>query len=479
VASGGEARIRRPLRWARRRRVRLLLVGAAALLVGGIALSDGDERSDRRSGQGGADSGGGSALGGGSTLGPDFALGGGLARCLEVNPRAGAGGAGEPEDTGEAIRLIQDQVELVRRLEFERSPEVHLLSETEMRARVGTLFDDAYEPRLAALDARLLEGLGAIPPGANLVELRRRSLEGQVVGLYDSDRGELLALSSGELGALERIVLAHELEHALADQRLGLPLPRRIKPRSADSISARQALVEGDATLAMTRYAARFVPLSDLAALLGDPEALLGAEAGLEGLSPFLRSELLFPYLEGMEFTCALYARGGWKAVDRAYHDPPESTYEVLFPERYGSAVGDPPAPGVLPGPWARRLRLELGAAPLLWLFEAPGGSMQNALPRARGFVSAWRGGELDLWVDGARSAIGVSLLERGDGPTLCAGVAGWYATAFSDARALPPRAGERLVSNGRRQDAVLRCLAGRVLLVIAPTLADARRLAG
>jgi hypothetical protein len=39
--------------------------------------------------------------------------------------------------------------------------------------------------------------------------------------------------------------------------------------------------------------------------------------------------------LRGQEFCTALYARGGYEAISRAYANPPSSTSQILHPEKY------------------------------------------------------------------------------------------------------------------------------------------------
>ncbi len=58
------------------------------------------------------------------------------------------------------------------------------------------------------------------------------------------------------------------------------------------------------------------------------------AYAPLTGAATF-EAVRLFPYQDGARFVAALFADGGWDAVNRAYAAPPCSTQEVLHPERY------------------------------------------------------------------------------------------------------------------------------------------------
>ena len=47
---------------------------------------------------------------------------------------------------------------------------------------------------------------------------------------------------------------------------------------------------------------------------------------------------LTFPYNYGQIFVGNLYQSGGWTAVDAAFADPPQSTEQILHPQRYYQA---------------------------------------------------------------------------------------------------------------------------------------------
>jgi len=56
---------------------------------------------------------------------------------------------------------------------------------------------------------------------------------------------------------------------------------------------------------------------------------------------PFVARDAQFPYVEGLNFVNALYARGRWALVNAAYTDLPESTEQILHPSKYFN--GDSP----------------------------------------------------------------------------------------------------------------------------------------
>ncbi len=49
----------------------------------------------------------------------------------------------------------------------------------------------------------------------------------------------------------------------------------------------------------------------------------------------FIRSNLLFPYINGFTFIQQMRQSGGWEQVDRLLEQPPQSTEQILHPEKY------------------------------------------------------------------------------------------------------------------------------------------------
>jgi len=375
----------------------------------------------------------------------------------------------------EQVTAIAEAVEELRELEFREPVEPRFLSPEEISARVQELFLGEYTAATGDEEGRILAALGAVPAGTDLRSLRADLLGSQVAGFYDPQTGEMVVRQAGaELTVNDRIVLAHELDHALTDQALDLPLPDDLRAGREDADLAATAVVEGDATMLMQRYATS-LPLEDQLGGL-DPASILDAaqaEADLADLPDYLQAELRFPYQAGLSFVCDRYSAGGWDAVDAAYHDPPDSSVEILFPDREGFRPAEP-RPGRDPArDWQPAPSRQFGAANLLWLFEAPGGDPELALPDAESLVGEWAGGAINLWTRGPDSAVALLLLDRPGGTSLCQAVSDWYRQAFPDdeEHVDEPRA---LVADGPRQDAVLTCVGDEVRLGIAPQVRTA-----
>jgi hypothetical protein len=407
-------------------------------------------------------SGGGDATGSGNLEDVLGGGSGGLAECLGTDELLAGGGdvddrlEGTDDSRSETpgrvqIHRIMRAVERIRALDFKHPVDATFLPRVELAKRAANLLLRDYPKWEADIEARMLEALGAIPFDSNLRTVTKDLLESQVAGFYVPKANELFVPGDPDepMSAVERTIMAHELEHAVSDQRLGIPLADDPSPSKIDESIATLSVVEGDATLTMQRYTISEIPVFEQLSLLNDASLA--------------------------KFTCDLYARGGWKAVDRAYDRPPMTTAEILFPERYRGREGavevrDPRRPHRFDHLFSG----SFGAANLMWLFEAPGGDQMKALRDPKERVSSWAGGEVRLWTRAGDSALALALVERRGSDDLCRSVTEWYDAAFDDSE-VETKASEQLARDGDRQDAVVSCSEDEVRLGIGPDIDTAR----
>jgi hypothetical protein len=242
-------------------------------------------------------------------------------------------GASPTSDAAAVYREIEDQVAAERGLPAKERIEPAVLSQAEAKARLKAQFEKDNPPDKIAVTEETLKALGLLPADASLSDLSVDMLGSQVAGFYDPASREMVVVSkSGSIGAAEKVTFAHEFTHALQDQSFGLEGIDVDAVGQGDRSLARLALVEGDATLVMTRWLADHLTPAELGDLLNvDP----GAQAQLERLPAILRETLLFPYQQGLIFVNDIWARGGWAAVDAAFGRLPDSTEQILHPEKY------------------------------------------------------------------------------------------------------------------------------------------------
>lgn len=238
-----------------------------------------------------------------------------------------------------ALRSIEDQVARIRGLEPLAAPAVQLLDHQSLRSFLVDQFERNYLPSERESDQKQLVALGLLEPTQDLVQIELNLLTDQVVGVYDSDVKSLFVVADHSgFGPAERITYAHEFNHALQDQHFDLNRIAPKHPESNDRSLAAHALIEGDAILLQTVWAQRNLSQDELQQLA---HAAAGSDDSLTQVPLIVRSELLFPYVDGFSFVRQIYRQAGdsFAAVDGLLAKPPESTAQVLHVDKYRNQV--------------------------------------------------------------------------------------------------------------------------------------------
>ena len=178
----------------------------------------------------------------------------------------------------------------------------------------------------------LLKAFGLAPQDFAYRNFLIKLLTEQVAGYYDPKAQQFYLADWIELEG-QKPVMAHELTHALQDQHFNLKRFEKWPQGDSDAELAAHALIEGDATLAMTLYMSKH-PLVALAFIrsLGSQEV---ATEQFKQAPRALRESLLFPYEEGSAWATQLYKRGGWEMVSHAFTKLPQSTEQILHADKY------------------------------------------------------------------------------------------------------------------------------------------------
>jgi hypothetical protein len=260
---------------------------------------------------------------------------------------------GSPADPGVVYADIAAEVEAIRGLHPTAGVTPVVIDEATLRKNLEADFDRSNPASVIETSQRTLIALGLIPAGSSLRALVLDLQVGQVAGYYSPVRDELFVVSrAGGIGALQRGTYAHEFTHQLQDQNFDLGSLKLDAPDQGDRSLGRLALVEGDATATQTTWMIDHLTteeLGELLAVAADPAAL----AALQRAPAILRESALFPYTIGAAFVKGLMERGN-AAVDAAFEHPPDSTEQVIHPEKY--AAGEKPVAVVLPATLAATL---------------------------------------------------------------------------------------------------------------------------
>jgi len=360
---------------------------------------------------------------------------------------------------------VEEVVRRIRGAALREGVTQEFVTGTGMRALIDNELDDPEAIEALREEGLLLEALGMIAPRTDLVEAYRALLGDQVVGLYSPEQDALYVLAGASPGPVELSTYAHEYHHALQDQRFDLDALSEAVKDNRDTSMALSTLIEGDAVFTQAQYIAQELGPSGALALLGAASA-----APRTPVPPVLMDMLQFPYVQGLSFVQTLSSAGGIAAVDAAFARPPDSTEQVLHPEKFRNreapvAVALAPR---LPEGWTVVGAPEgnvLGEYLIRrWLREV---GLQA--PSAQAVSTGW-GGDRYVVTEGP-----------GGSHSLIARIA-WDTSADADefvAALTPGPAGDslRLGAVGRRWVGIVRLDARTLLLVVAPDRAAAEAL--
>jgi hypothetical protein len=393
-------------------------------------------------------------------------------------PTTGAPGAAA---AAPAVRSVQRDVSELRDLEFERRVPVTVETPDKLAKRLLQALAEETDEEQLRRQGRAMELLGELPRGTDLPRLVNRVQAESVLGFYlPGDRppkGGLYVRSSRGLDPYARIILAHELTHAVTDQRFDLTRADRLAVATArqDELAAYSGLVEGDASLTMERYLVeRLSPAEQASAGLA---AATERTPERDAAPAAIREAMLFPYQEGLRFVRTLYQQGGWDAVNRAYRDPPTSTEQLLHPERYlrdrdrPQAVTVPDLSGRLGGGWRSGVELSFGELDARLLLQG-----ELAVTTAEAAAAGWDGGRLRTFQRGRSTALALRTVwdSTAEATQFCDAMRGWASGRFGSSTRT---AGAQRWS-GSGQHTALTCRGPRVAWLSAPDRPTLDRLA-
>ena len=253
-----------------------------------------------------------------------------------------------------------------------------------------------------------LKMFGFVPQDFNLARETVDLVSEQAAAYYDYNKKRLFILDSTAEGMEQRVALAHELAHALADQHH--PLGKYLNRGSPDddAETARQAVMEGQATwLAWAYIAQRNGGKAEVPpAVIDELTKTIGAESPefpvFDKEPLYMRESLVFPYNAGLRFQDAIYRRQGRASFDGLFTHPPVSTQQIMHPEAYlvGKLPLDPRPPPLetaMDKKQARRFRLlgegSMGEFDHNVLLRQYVGDKEGAEA-----ASHWRGGNFKLY---------------------------------------------------------------------------------
>jgi hypothetical protein len=210
----------------------------------------------------------------------------------------------------------------------------------------------------------VLKKFGLLDQGFKMRPFLLSLLTEQIAGFYDDKTKQMNLLDWVPIDE-QKPVMAHELTHALQDQKVGLEkwgsqeiegVAKNAKQDNRhitndDTDTAREAVLEGQAMVSFADYMLADAghpdkTLKDAPQLAQQLESNAGdmSDSPVLARAPLvLQQSLLFPYTYGLAFEQAILIKNG---TDRAFagvlDSPPSSSFQILTPDAY---LRDQPVP--------------------------------------------------------------------------------------------------------------------------------------
>jgi hypothetical protein len=217
-----------------------------------------------------------------------------------------------------------------------------LVTRDEVNKYLIKSFDEDESSKRLQRSEIVLKKFGLLNQDFDLRPFLLKLLTEQIAGYYDDKTKEVNLLNWIEPSE-QRPVLAHELTHAVQDQKVelekwgsdGFKGVSKTASEDANRVlndekeTARQAVAEGQAMAVFVDYAAEHPAETK-------DEGSGGTDDVMSRAPLLLQRSLEFPYISGMAFEKALAAAGGKKEEFAGVLDaPPSSSYEILHPGAY------------------------------------------------------------------------------------------------------------------------------------------------
>jgi hypothetical protein len=238
---------------------------------------------------------------------------------------------------GQADEVLQQMSELTG-LPIKSPLKKQIISRAEVEKYLSDNLHAEMTPQEIHIQEATLQAFGLVSPDFNLEKFLIRFYTEQAAGFYDPHRKTMFIADWVEPD-MQRLVLAHELTHALQDQNFDLERFLKAARPDDDASNARQAMVEGHATAAMIQQLIAPISLADMISL--EPLMVPVIRQQYEEFPAFnsapffFRFQALFPYIEGMGFMQRGLQGGGWKRLNSLFNDPPNTTREIFEPQAY------------------------------------------------------------------------------------------------------------------------------------------------
>jgi hypothetical protein len=240
------------------------------------------------------------------------------------------------------------------KLPIEHTVKRKLISRDEVNHYLREKFDEDESAKRMERSEIVLKKFGLLDRDFHLGTFLLSLLTEQIAGFYDN-KTKTVNLLDWIQPEEQKPVLAHELTHALQDQKVGLTKWSSVSLNGPshnvqednhhlqvdEADTARSAVAEGQAMAVFVDYTLRptgktLADAPDLADHLKEQVSDTSGSPVMARAPLLLQESLLFPYSEGLSFEQAILVKAGKEAAfGGVLANPPSSSFEIMHPEAY------------------------------------------------------------------------------------------------------------------------------------------------
>jgi hypothetical protein len=240
------------------------------------------------------------------------------------------------------------------KLPIEHKVKRKLISRDEVNHYLQEKFDEDEGAKRMERSEIVLKKFGLLDRDFHLRPFMLSLLTEQIAGFYDNKTKTVNLLDWIEPDE-QKPVLAHELTHALQDQKIGLTKWSSVSLNNTshnvqddnkhlqvdEADTARSAVAEGQAMAVFVDYTLRptgktLADAPEIADRLKDQVQDTSGSPVMARAPLLLQESLLFPYSEGLNFEQAIMVKAGRQAAFAdVLTNPPSSSFEIMHPEAY------------------------------------------------------------------------------------------------------------------------------------------------
>ena len=234
-------------------------------------------------------------------------------------------GDGYNESEREAVvARTMARVEQIRELEFNQTVPVEVISREQYLANRSAANSSSAHSRW---NDQVWEALFLVGEETSYANSSDSTLGASVQGYYSPSRDEIVLVSDSATPTIDRGTLAHELVHALQDQQFGLDGGGDTQDRQLAS----RSVTEGEARYVEAIYRNR---CESGWSCIPEPESS-GSTGTPSDYNRGLFLTIYTPYAAGPRLVDHVRSESGWSGVSELHDERPDSTEQVIHPERY------------------------------------------------------------------------------------------------------------------------------------------------